>query len=187
MPLQCPSSPLNTTPIRLQPVPGYAVAYLCTSMPLQVNAMHSQPCRYLSKLRLALPLLRVALHCRHGTVPRSAVTTRCHTSPLRNYDHSPRNHAIARPDRALHLGAIAKQFHSMHSRCFTSAYISLPCLYCAIGNTAMSCRCRSLHYRYSSPLVSSLPCLNCAIDNAALPLLRASPPLITPRCRYIAH
>lgn len=98
-------------PLRLQPVPGYTPAYLCTSLPMQANAMHSQPCRYLSKLRLALPLLLITLHCHHGTVPRSAVTIPCRTSPIRSYDHSPRNHAVALIRSAMPLHHRAIQFH----------------------------------------------------------------------------
>ena len=135
------------------------------ALPLQVNAMHSQPCRYLSKLRLALPPLHCTAPCTTlpphdsaflchcvtmtihlATTPLPVPTALCISAPLTN--SNTRCAAIAYPIYATPCPCLAchystdTQHRSSHRcnaltellsailcRCFTSAYISLPCRY----------------------------------------------------------
>ena len=151
-------------PLRLQPVPGsvhiFADASQCyalTALPIPVISTpciaSTANCASLPQLRFALLFRyfsprRIALLCRYLTVAIHFAATPKPFSVLLCHCITMRYNSITCPDRALHLRAIAKQSHSVHSHCISYLCHALPL------------PCMSLQYRYSSPSVSSLSCPN---------------------------
>ena len=119
-----------------------------------------------------LPPQYCALLCRHGTVPRSAITTRCHTSPIRNYDHSPRNHAHTILFNAYTTRSPAKP--SQHD-----AYFSLPC-------HADTKPCPAIH-NLALPLhITTVPLLRMSLPLHCALICALAIPIMTEPLRYAA-
>ena len=153
-------------------------AHLCRCKPMLCTHSPADTCR------------NYALHCQYSELRFLAVTVLRAATPIRNYDHSPRNHAVALIRSAMPLHHRAIQFHYLSrprsaSRRHYNAPITLH--YHAIAKH--STRCTAIAYPvYATPC----PCLACHYStdtkHRSSHLCHALTELLSAiLCRYIAY